>query len=105
PLLQTPPFPEHTSGHSVVSQTSAVILTALFGDKFEYDDTVEMEYGLPMRHFSSFQAAAAEASVSRLYGGIHYRPAIDYGKLQGRKVGDYLLKNIKTKSGEIALYQ
>lgn len=104
-LLQTPPFPEHIIDHSLVSQTSAVILTALFDNNFQYDDTVEMEYSLPMHHYSSFQAAAAGASVSRLYGGIHYRPAIDYGIKQGRKVGDYLLKNIKTKSSGIALYQ
>ena len=32
PLLQTPPFPEYTSGHSVVSAASAVVLTKLFGE-------------------------------------------------------------------------
>lgn len=105
PLLQTPPFPEHTSGHSVVSQTSAVILTALFGNNFEYDDTVEMEYGLPMRHFDSFLDAASEAAISRLYGGIHYRPAIEEGVKQGQKVGDFILENMETTSGMIAIRQ
>lgn len=103
PVLQTPPFPEHTSGHSVVSQTSAVILTALFGDDFEYEDTVEMEYGLPKRHYSSFLEAADEAAISRLYGGIHYKAAIDYGVKQGSQIGKFILKNIETKPGSVAL--
>ncbi len=102
PLLQTPPFPEHTSGHSVLSATSAELLTAIFGDNFEYDDTIEIEYGLPMRSFSSFHQAADEASISRLYGGIHYRPAIELGKKQGRQIGQYILEHLETRTASIA---
>lgn len=102
PVLQTPPFPEHTSGHSVVSQASAVILTALFGDNFEYEDTVEVEYGLPARHFTSFLQAADEAAISRLYGGIHYKAAIEYGVQQGAQIGNFILKNLETKRGSVA---
>lgn len=98
PTLQTPPFPEHTSGHSVISSSAAVILTDLFGDNFEFDDTVELEYGLPVRKFKSFIHASEEAAISRLYGGIHYRPAIDYGVVQGRNVGKYILDNVDYKS-------
>ena len=58
PLLQTPPFPEYTSGHSVVSSASAVVLTHLYGDSFAYVDSVEVNYGLPPRSFPSFSAAA-----------------------------------------------
>ena len=94
PILQTPPFPEHTSGHSVISSSAAIILTELFGDNFEFEDTVELEYGLPVRKFNSFIQASEEAAISRLYGGIHYRPAIDLGVVQGRKVGQYILDNI-----------
>ncbi len=104
PLLQTPPFPEHTSGHSVVSRVSAVILTGLFGDDFAFDDTVEMEYGLPMRSFPSFHAASKEAAISRLYGGIHYMPAIQEGMWQGEQVGDFILKNVQTKVGTIVVH-
>ncbi len=94
PLLQTPPFPEHTSGHSVISTAAATVLTDLFGDNFSFDDDTELQYGLPIRSFSSFKDASAEAAISRLYGGIHYRPAIDYGVDQGEKVGDFILGKI-----------
>ena len=70
PILQTPAFPEYTSGHSVVSAASANMLTWLLGDGFEFDDTTEVEYGLPVRSFKSFNQAAEEAAISRLYGGI-----------------------------------
>jgi len=97
PILQTPPFPEHTSGHSVISTASAEALTHLYGANFVYVDSTEVEYGLPPRSFNSFREASAEAAVSRLYGGIHYRPAIDYGVEQGQKVGEFILNKIKMR--------
>ncbi len=98
PTLQTPPFPEHTSGHSVISRAAAVSLTSIFGDNFAFDDNTEEEYGLPMRSFNSFFHASEEAAVSRLYGGIHYRPAIDYGVAQGEKVGKFVVEKIRLRS-------
>jgi hypothetical protein len=95
PLLQTPPFPEYLSGHSVISSASAVILTHYFGDNFSYTDDVEVVYGLPSRDFQSFNKAAEEAGVSRFYGGIHFMDAITNGQLQGGKVGNWLLQKIK----------
>ena len=95
PTLQTPPFPEHTSGHSVISSAAAIVLTHIFGDGFSFDDTVELEYGLPVRSFDSFIAASEEAAISRLYGGIHYMPAIEYGVEQGRNVGRHVIKSIQ----------
>jgi hypothetical protein len=94
PLLQTPPFPEYTSGHSVASAACATVLTKVIGDNFAYHDSTEVEFGLPVRSFTSFEQAASEASISRLYGGIHYRPAIENGIKQGRKVGEMVLKAI-----------
>jgi len=91
PLLQTPPFPEYVSGHSVASNAAAEILTAVFGENQSFADDTEVEFGLPVRKFRSFNEAAAEASISRLYGGIHYRDAIDEGVKQGREVGSILL--------------
>ena len=98
PLLQTPPFPEHTSGHSVVSRACAVVLTDLYGDNFAFDDDSEEEYDLPTRSYPSFLVASEEAAISRLYGGIHYRPAIAYGVTQGEAVGKHLLSRIDTHS-------
>ena len=97
PLLQTPPFPEHTSGHSVISTASAEMLTHLLGDNFAYTDDVELKYGLPVRKFSSFKEASAEAAISRLYGGIHYMPAITEGVKQGEALGKYLIDKLTTK--------
>ena len=94
PTLQTPPFPEHTSGHSVISTAAALTLTKIFGSNFKFKDTVEVEYGLPARNFDSFLEASAEAAVSRLYGGIHYMPAIEYGVEQGKQVATYILDNV-----------
>jgi hypothetical protein len=86
PVLQTPPFPEYTSGHSVVSGAASETLTDIFGDNISFDDTTELPFGLPTRKFSSFRNAAKEAAISRLYGGIHYRSAIDLGLSQGKKI-------------------
>lgn len=87
PVLQTPPFPEYTSGHSVVSGASSEVLTSIFSDNFAFDDTTELPYGLPMRQFKSFRLAAQEAAISRMYGSIHYRAAVEVGIDQGIKVG------------------
>ena len=95
PLLQTPPFPEYLSGHSVISNASAAILTHYFGNNFSYSDSVEVAYGLPSRAFQSFQQAAAEAAISRFYGGIHFMDAITNGQQQGTKVGAWVLQKIK----------
>ncbi len=98
PLLQTPPFPEYTSGHSVISTAAAAVLTDQFGDNFAFADSTEMAYGLPIRSFPSFNAAAAEAAISRLYGGIHYRMAIEEGITQGRGVGQLVVQKIHTRA-------
>lgn len=97
PLLQTPPFPEYTSGHSVVSAACSVVLTGLFGDHFSYTDSTETEFGLPPRHFTSFKQAAEEAAISRLYGGIHYSNAIKNGFDEGDKLGRFIIDKLKMK--------
>lgn len=93
-FIQTPPFPEYTSGHSTVSSTAAEILTSVFGDGLAFTDSSELEYNLPVRSFNSFREAALEASVSRVYGGIHYRSGCDGGNRQGKKLGEIILKKL-----------
>jgi hypothetical protein len=97
PSLQTPPFPEYTSGHSVISRSAALMLTSLYGEQFPYEDTVELEYGLPSRTFQSFLQASDEAAVSRIYAGIHFRPAVENGVIQGDKVGKWILAKVQTR--------
>lgn len=95
PLLVTPPFPSYTSGHSTVSSSAAEVLTSLFGDNQAYTDETEKEYGLPVRSFKSFREAALEASISRVYAGIHYRSDCNKGNEQGAKVGQFVVSKIK----------
>ena len=92
PLLQTPPFPEYPSAHSVISMASAMVLTGLYGDHFHYVDSVEKSFGLPNRSFHSFVEAAGEAAMSRLYGGIHFREAVENGELMGKQIGQQIVE-------------
>jgi len=97
PILQTPPFPEYPSGHSDISGAAAVILTHIFGDNFEYMDTSDLRYIGIQRHFKSFLQASDETSISRYYGGIHFKNSVDQGAVQGRRVGEYIWKTLKLK--------
>ena len=99
PLLQTPPFPEYTSGHSVISGAAGTMLTGVFGENFAFQDSTERPYGLPDRSYPSFTAASDEAAISRLYGGIHYMPAIEIGVVQGRSLGAYIDSTLITYTG------
>jgi hypothetical protein len=98
PMLQTPPFPEYPSGHSDISGAAAVILTHIFGDNFEYQDTSDLRYIGIQRHFKSFLQASDETSMSRYYGGIHFKNSVDQGAIQGRKVGEYIWKTLKLRN-------
>ncbi len=102
PFLQTPPFPEYTSGHSVISTAAAMTLTDILGESFQFADTTENEYGLPTREFDSFLEASQEAAISRLYGGIHYMPAITNGVAQGKEVGAFVIENLATQKPAVA---
>jgi membrane-associated phospholipid phosphatase len=97
PILITPPFPEYPSGHSTQSAAAALVMTKFFGDDFAFEDSSHIQDGLPPRKFASFEAAAEEAGISRLYGGIHFRAAIERGLDQGRCVGRYAVA-LKTRN-------
>lgn len=97
PLIQTPPFPEHPSGHSTISMASASVLTGIFGDNFAFVDSTEMEFGIGPRSFNSFKQAAEEVGMSRLYGGIHYMHGNQTGLRCGAKIGANVLEKLKTR--------
>ena len=94
PFLQTPPFPEYTSGHSTITRSAAMVLTKLYGDRFAFQDTSDLRYIGLQRHFDSFVQAADEASISRVYGGIHYMLSVNEGANAGKKVGELVVKKI-----------
>jgi hypothetical protein len=99
PLLSTPPFPEYTSGHSVQSGAAFTILTDVLGARAFNDGTHTIHNNTigpgatipPNRSFTDFETAALEAADSRLFGGIHFRAAIDNGISQGVCVGNEVL--------------
>lgn len=97
PLLITPPFPEYPSGHSTQSGAAAVVLTALFGENFAFEDNTHGRDNIAARQFPDFWAAAQEAAISRLYGGIHFRAACERGLDQGRCVGAFAVA-LKTRA-------
>jgi hypothetical protein len=97
PRIQTPPFPEYISGHAVISAAAAEVLTHAFGDNIAYTDSSESEFGIPPRTFQSFRAAAQEAALSRVYGGIHYRHACVIGNTSGRTIGRLINEKLKLK--------
>ncbi|MFN8529250.1 MAG: vanadium-dependent haloperoxidase [Anaerolineae bacterium] len=93
PIVETPPFPEYPSGHSVASAAAADALTNLFG-QVAFTDTANTFRGFHERSFFSFEQAATEAAISRMYGGIHFRAAVENGMRQGRCVAERVFDRI-----------
>lgn len=90
-VLPTPPHPECTAAHAVISAASAVVLEAFFGKSYAFTDyTYHNTYGA--RTYTSFDNYAQEAGRSRLLAGIHYSPSISAGLIQGRQVGNMVVK-------------
>jgi len=85
-VLPTPPFPEYTSAHSGQSAATATSLEYLFGNHVAFVDHAHDGDGFAPRPFGRIYAAAEEAGVSRIYGGIHFRSANLEGQAQGRCV-------------------
>ena len=98
PLIQTPPFPEHPSGHSTISMASATVLSKVFGENFSFTDSTEMEFNIPSRSFGSFREASKEAGESRVLGGIHFQTGNQSGLALGKEVGDFILQKVKTRT-------
>lgn len=98
PYIQTPPFPEYTSGHAVISAAAAEVMTRYFGDNIHYTDTSELEFGVASRSFNSVRQAATEAGMSRVFGGIHFKHSCEVGRETGVKVGDLVLQRLKMKA-------
>src|SRR6266480_1910186 len=88
-FIVTPPFPDYTSGHSTFSAAAATVLPLFFGTE-DLPFTTGSDF-LPgvFRSFSTCLAAAEEAAVSRLYGGIHFRSANEDGLQAGISIGDW----------------
>ena len=87
PLGSTPSFPSSVSGHSTSSAAAAEVLDAIYGDADSFTDPGDPSLHQPPRHFASFNAAAQEAGISRIYGGIHFESDNLAGVALGGQVG------------------
>lgn len=102
PLLTTPPFPTYTSGHSTFSSAAATVLANFFGsDLMCFTSDSDGLHGV-RRSFRSFSSAAAEAGMSRIYGGIHWSFDNDEGLAAGRQLADYVTRNFLVPQGQAA---
>lgn len=97
PYIQTPPFPEYTSGHAVISAAAAEVMTDIYGDNVSYTDTSESEFGIPPITFPSIREAAKQAAISRVYGGIHFKYSCDIGHDEGVAVGQLVVDRLRMK--------
>ena len=92
PLLDTPPFPDYISGHSVFGGAASTILANFFGDDTSFDIPSQELPGVA-RSYSSFSQAADENANSRLFGGVHINAANVDGVLVGEDVGNFVFEN------------
>lgn len=102
PYLETPAFPEYVSGHSDISAAAGQVIRTLVGPNIAFTDSTEYPYGHGVRSFPSVKAAYLEASISRVYGGIHYRDGVEEGTHQGEHVGQWVLNKLLDKPVEVA---
>ena len=98
PVIGTPPHPEYTAAHGTLSAAAAFALESVFGASVSFTDHTYDDIGMSPRTYPNFDAAGREAGLSRLYGGIHFRPSIDQGYAMGRKVGQQVKALLKTRA-------
>lgn len=98
-FIVTPPFPDHVSGHSTFSAAASKVLAMFYGtDAIAFTTGSDFLPGV-LRTFDSFSAAASEAAVSRLYGGIHFRSANADGLTSGLAIGEWTFTNYMQPKG------
>jgi membrane-associated phospholipid phosphatase len=98
-FITTPPFPSYVSGHSTFSAAAATVLAMFYGtDNIAFATESDFLPGVT-RSFASFSAAAREAAVSRLYGGIHYRRDNEDGLAAGVEIGEWTFVHVMQAKG------
>src|SRR5262249_28431313 len=92
PLLVTPPHPEYPSAHCLGAGAAVAVLQDIFGG-----DKLAASYIYPalgvVRRWESFSQIAKEVEDARVWGGIHYRTAVEHGTHMGRQIAEFALKS------------
>ena len=91
PLLATAPDPSYPGAHSAISGAGAAVLAGFFGDNDRITVTSDVLSGVT-RSFNSYSAAASEAGLSRIYGGVHTRIDHEAGLKQGHDVARFVIE-------------
>ncbi len=88
PLLDTPLHPEYPCAHCITSAAVALVLEAELGTGFPAAAMTSPMMPGVTRRWTSPKAWTDEVSISRIYGGIHYRTSMDIGQAMGRQIGE-----------------
>jgi hypothetical protein len=92
----TTPDPSYPGAHAVISASGASVLISFFGrDRFDFNVTSEVMPGVE-RSFTRYSAAEEEATLSRIFAGVHFRTDLTVGQRLGREVADFVLDNFLT---------
>jgi hypothetical protein len=91
PLLVTPPHPEYPSAHCLGAGAAVAVLQAVFGGDALVTSYVYPPLGVA-RRWESFSQIAKEVEDARVWGGIHYRTAVEHGTQIGRQIAESALK-------------
>lgn len=94
-FIGTPPHPEYVAAHATLSGSAAYALEKAFRPHYSFTDHTYDHLGMESRKFNSIADAAREAGLSRLFGGIHYRPSIEQGIILGRKTAEIVDTHLK----------
>ena len=92
----TTPDPSYPGAHAVISAAGATVLRSfLEEDQFDFKVTSEVLPGVE-RSFQSFSAAAEEATLSRIFAGVHFRSDLIAGGALGSAVAQFVVDNFLT---------
>ena len=93
PLGKTPADPSYPGAHATISEAGATVLSSFFGSDAQALTVTSEVMASTTRQFRGFAAAAAEASVSRVYAGVHTQLDEDAGQRLGRSVAEFVLQH------------
>ena len=97
----TTPDPSYPGAHAVIATAGAVVLGSFFRtDQFSFNVTSEVLAGV-QRSFTTFSAAAEEATFSRIFAGVHFRTDLTTGQQLGTDIANFVVENFLTPDRQV----